>query len=603
MTDTREARKELLRRRAAQRRVGTSPSPSGHLTPAEWAPQPDRVGTPAPSGLGIAERRLWRIHQLDPASVSHNITLLLDVEGTTTERLVAGIESVVANAEVLGSVIAVDDAGDPRREPVEVKGRWIEPGGLWALGTGPLGEGISAEQTAAALARTPFDLTREAPLRARVFGSTVVLSFHHLAVDDTSWPLLLGSILAGGWPVGSPGLDTGSRLAARTHSTTQGVRSATDEARSTAHGGRSATDEARSTAHGGRSATDEARSTAHGGRSATDEAHSTTQGVRSATDEARSTTQGVRSATDEAHSTTHGGRSATDEARSTTEGAHAATAARVDLAVEHARATWAADDVRFPLSGELPATSPEQSWLAPLDEAPGRQLRHDLDQADLAAFSAFAPTVGGTPNAALIALAALAVTTLTGAYDHVLLVPADNRQPSQTPDRVGYCGNIVPIRFTFDETGTVGEAMRAGLAAIYASMEYTDVDFGPVLTALRQSGGRFPVVEMMASVRNAPMHGIPVPDGVRVDYRSISTGIAPYPMTLAIELADDEPGPLATAPGARAHLEVDYQLGTGEVIADRAVEVVAALLHRIPTAVDEPLTALVESVATPTGAR
>ncbi|QKT05901.1 peptide synthetase [Gordonia sp. X0973] len=497
MTDTLEARRELLRRRRA-RRLGTSDT-------SQSLP----VGTPeASSGqsLGAAERRMWRIHQLDPESVSHNITLLLRGDGRSAQQLIVGIESTIAGAAVLSSTIAVVD-DEPRREPATTTGRWIEPGGLWALGGGTVGEGIGAQATASALARTPFDLTREAPVRARVFGSDdgpveVVLSFHHLAVDDTSWPLLLGSMLRGG-------LDADSRLA-RSRYVDSASASPTLDHRPT-------------------------RST-----------------------DAEPVDYRLTRSTD------------------------AEPVDRLPLAVEHARETWAAPGIRFPLSDELPSTTPEQSWLVPLDEAPGQQLRRDLDPGDLAAFAAYAPTIGGTANAALIALTALTVSALTGAYDHVLLVPADNRRPEQAPDLVGYCGNIIPIRFTFDPDGTVDDAMRAGLASIYAAMTYADVDFGSVLTALRRSGGRFPVVEIMGSVRNAPMRGIPVPDGVTVDYRSVSCGIAPYPMTLAIELADD----------GSAHLEVDCQLGTGEVIAERAVAAVTDLLHQIPPAAHEPLAAL-----------
>ncbi|GAA3036627.1 hypothetical protein GCM10010528_16640 [Gordonia defluvii] len=495
MTDTRAARKELLRRRRDQHR-----SPSGHPTAAEWAAESRRVGTQLPpSGqLGVPERRMWRIHQLDPDSVSHNITLALTVAGTSAERLIAGIESVVARAEVLGSVIIVDDE-TPRRAGVEIGGRWAEPGRVWVLGGEPLGAGCSPAQTASALARTPFDLTREAPVRARVFPAdadhqvAVVLSFHHLAVDDTSWPLLLGSILTGEWRVDMAGGDS----PVRRHSTGEQDRATSDD---------------------------------------------------------------VRTA----------------------------------LAVEHARATWAAGGVRFPFSGELPATTAEQSWLAPLHEAPGRQLRRDLDSVDLAAFTSFASIVGGTGNAALVVLIALTVTAVTGAADHVLLVPADNRQPGQRPDRVGYCGNIIPIRFTFDPAATVGQTMRAGLAATYAAMSYADVDFGSILTALRNSGGRFPVVEVLGSVRSAPTRGIPVADGMSVEYRSVSAGIVPYPLMLAVELAG----------ATRAHLEVDYQTATGEVLAEHAAAIVATLLRRIPAAPDDPLAiVLAQAKATAAGAQ
>ena len=166
-----------------------------------------------------------------------------------------------------------------------VTGRWLATGDDWALGTGA-DRGSDPQEIASTLARTPFDLSAEPPVRARILGSTAVLSFHHLALDDTSWPLLLGSIFASEWtpdPSASSGTADGD----------------------------------------------------------------------------------------------------------------------LQRALAHARRTWAAEDVRFPISGELPSTTPEESWLAPLDEAEGSQLRVDLDPADLAAFTAFAPNVGGTGNAAL----------------------------------------------------------------------------------------------------------------------------------------------------------------------------------------------------------
>ncbi|MFT3716338.1 MAG: peptide synthetase [Gordonia sp. (in: high G+C Gram-positive bacteria)] len=456
MTDTLDARRELLRRRLA-RQAGSAPT---------TAPAPS-----ADDGLGVAERRMWRIHALDPGSVSHNITLVLDCDGVPASRLVAGVEAVVANAEALGSTIAVDEQGTPRRIPTTVAGRWIEPGRRWSLGSGP--DGDDPDAVAAALARTPFDLTREAPIRARVIGDTAVLSFHHLAVDDTSWPLLLGSVLAGRW--------TGAVAAGA---------------------------------------------------------------------------------------------------------AEGPAAGSLAAAVDHARATWAADDMRFPLSGERPATTPEDSWLAPLDEAPGTHLRRALDTADLAAFTAVAPEAGGTGNAALIVLIALTVTAATGAADHVLLVPADNRRADQTPDRVGYCGNIVPIRFSFDPACTVGDALRTGCAAVYRALAHSAVDFGPVLTELRTAGGRFPVVEVLASVRNAPMRGVPVPAGGAVAYRSVCSGIAPYPLSLAIEIGDRDD----------AHLEVDVQPVPGPAFAARAADTLCDLLRAVPGSADLPLHRLLAGI-------
>lgn len=497
MTEARAARKELLRRR---RQLAAGPA-FGTVEQSGATPDSSNVEI---AGLGVAERRMWRIHRLDPESVSHNITLLLECRGVTAEHLVAGVEAAVSGAEVLGSVIFDDDdnTGTPRRLPREASGRWYIPGRCWGLGTSGIdvGSGTTIDTCAevgAELARTPFDLASEIPVRAWVDGSTLVLSVHHLAVDDTSWPLLLGAILAGQWPGPAPDTPRGS-------STPSHRRPASGSVATTAAVG--------------------------------------------------------------------------------------ASPERLERAVSHARGTWAQEGIRFPLSGQLPDTTPEDSWLAPIDEAPGAQLRRDLDPADLEAFAAFASTVGGTANAALVALCAVSAATLTGASDLVILVPADNRRPGQSPEKVGYCGNIVPIRFTFDPASTTRQAMRDAVSAIYAAMEFTDVDFGPILTALRNSGGRFPVVEIMASVRPAPMRHITPPPGVDVDYRSISTGIAPYPLTLAIELA---------GPG-RAHLEVDYQHGTGDLVAERAAGIVADLLHRIPTDADEPLSSLIDALSHPT---
>ena len=180
-------------------------------------------------------------------------------------------------------------------------------------------------------------------------------------------------------------------------------------------------------------------------------------------------------------------------------------------------------------------------------------------------------------------LTAITVTAITGSTDHVLLVPADNRRAGATPDVVGYCGNIVPIRFTFSPDGTVADALRAGISAVYQAMEHAPIDYGQILTGLRQSGGRFPVAEILGSVRNAPLRGVPVPDGSAVDCRSVSCGIAPYPMTLAIELSDTD----------RGHLEVDYQTATGEALAAAAAATVPDLLKRIPLDPDAPLRGVV----------
>ncbi|WP_280435204.1 condensation domain-containing protein [Nocardia carnea] len=482
-----DARLEVLRRRLAVAGAGAGPAAS-----------PATAETVSTGGLAVAERRMWKIYQLDPDSISHNIGLILDFTGShTIGSVIAAFEVMVRNAAVLSSVIVTGAAGDPRREAIEHTGRWAEPGAVWEWGTLPphaaltaTGTPIGREQiraAAEALAQAPFDLTREPPLRARIFADadgavTVALVVHHLAVDDTSWPLLLGTLVSGSWPAVT-------------------------------------------------------------GRPA-------------------------RPAT-------------------------VASPDEIDRALRHAQDTWAAADVRYPLSGELPGDSAEQSWLAPLVDAAGIRLGTPIEPAGIEALDGVAREAGATLNALLIGVCAVSVYALTGAADHVLLVPADNRDPDDGPDRVGYSGNIVPMRFRFDPAASVRDSLRAAVSVVYRAMEFATVDYGTVLTALRTAGGRFPVAEIMASVRNAPLRGIPVPDRGPVNYESVFHGVGNYPLTLAFERGADE----------RVHLEVDYQPdAVGPDLARSAGVVVSAIVAAIPHALDRPLNELVRTVRETTAA-
>ncbi|WP_067660799.1 hypothetical protein [Nocardia harenae] len=461
MTVLTDTRLELVRRRLAAAGLA-----GGHRFAAPALPRLDT------GEFGIAERRMWKIYELDPDSLSHTIGLVLRFDGSyTVAGLVDAVELVVREAAVLGSVVAVD-AGVPRRVPGGTVGEWLEPGAEWAWNA----PAASADE----LVRIPFRLTEEPPLRVRVRadgdGVTVLFVVHHLAVDDTSWPLLLGTLVSGAWP------------------------------------------------------------------------------------DAAAVPPIQR------------------------------PAPQVERAVEHARQTWAADGIRFPLSGELPGVSAEESWLAPMDEGAGARLVEPVDPAAVTALDAVARELGGTANALLIAVTALGVHALTGAEEHVLLVPADNRQPGDRPDRVGYSGNIVPMRFAVDPAASVRATLRAAVAVVYRAMEFAGVDYGTVLTALRAAGGRFPVAEIMASVRTAPLRGIPVPEGARVTCDAVFTGIAPYPLTLAFELA----------PGGGVHLEVDHQLDAVDAaVARRAAALLTALVARVPAALDGTVAALVRELTEP----
>lgn len=470
-----EERLTLLRRRIAQ---------AGDISPARSADAPD---TAVPFGeFGIAERRMWRIYELDPDSVSHNIGLVLGFGGSRTlSSVVASAELLVERFRVLSSVVETDDAGTPSRRAVSSSGSWDASGTVWTWGLSEtaasgIGTGVDADPAATALTRTPFDLRSEVPLRLRVSGSdgdvTMILVVHHLAVDDTSWPLLLGTLVSGSWP---------GDITAETRPETTDPTAAADA---------------------------------------------------------------------------------------------------TDNAVRHALATWAAEDVRYPLTGELPTESAADSWLSPMDDRDGIKVAAPVAADSLTAFGRVAQIVGATPNALLIGVCSLAAFALTGAADHVLVVPADNRRRAQSPQDVGYCGNIIPMRFRIDPDDTVEQALRDAGSVIYRAMEHSGTDFGPILTALRQQGGRFPVIEIMASVRPAPLRGIPQPADAPVTCHSVFNGIANYPLSIAFEADDDS-----------THVEVDHQPGiVPDAVADRATAVLTALVDLIPTSLHHSVSALLE---------
>ena len=472
-----DARMELMRRRLAAAGASVERAPANVTA----------VDDISDGRLRIAERRMWKIYDLDRESISHNIGLVLHFGGTyTLDSVIASFELMVRNADVLGSVVAVDDAGIPRRVPVRRDGRWVEPGAIWEWGTssasedipvatGPIGR-AQVNAAASALAKAPFDLSAEPPLRARVHATesgeiSMVLVVHHLAVDDTSWSLLLGALISGSWPQAS------GEPVSRRPDTPPGPDV-------------------------------------------------------------------------------------------------------LDRALRHATATWAAPEVRFPLSGALPELTAAQSWLAPLSDNDGVRLENPIDPARITALHGVAGEVGATLNATLIAVCALSVYALTDAADHVLLVPAENRRAGEEQDRVGYSGNIVPMRFSLAPESSVREALRDAVSAVYRAMEFATVDYGTILTALRNAGGRFPVAEIMASVRNAPLSGIPVPANARVTCESVFNGVGNYPLTFAFEIGADD----------GVHLEIDYQPAAVDAeFARRASEMAADVVARLPRSLDERL--------------
>lgn len=459
MTALDDARLELMRRRLA------AAGAIGAAAPRATTATDDAV---AEGELGVAERRMWRIHELDPESCSHTIGLVIRVPRPLRD-VAASVQELVTATPVLASRITVGEDG-PRRTPHPVEGTW-RTDTVWAANADVVPDDVDVESAARVLTRTPFRLTEEPAVRAWVTadpeGTAVVLAIHHIAVDGTSWPALLAPLVGGGDDVSVVGAPE--------------------------------------------------------------------------------------------------------------------RVVDVDAALRHARSTWAADDIRHPITGELPDSSAEESWLAPLGETAIVHERSRVDPTSADALADMAREIGATPNALMIGICVLAAHTATGADDLVVAVPVENRRTRQDPRRVGYCGNIVPVRFTVVPAADVRENLRRLMSSVYDAMEHAAVDFGTLLTAIRSAGGRFPVIDVMASVRDAPLrHCI----DEAVGYESVSTGVGGYPLAYAVELGA----------GGSVHLEVDHQVGTPESVGDAATELAMQLIRELPDALDTPLADLVDMV-------
>ncbi|RJL32779.1 non-ribosomal peptide synthetase/MFS transporter [Bailinhaonella thermotolerans] len=172
-------------------------------------PAGDRVprrtgGGPVP--LTPVQRQMWLAGEVDPDSAAYNVPIVVRFEGgLDVEAMRLAITDLAERHEVLRSVVEVRDAEPyaavrPAAEiPVEV----VDAAGLAEPGpaTPPAYEDGSLEETAwagfvAGLARRPFRLAEECPMRAAVVTAgprehVVALVLHHIASDAWSRGVLL----------------------------------------------------------------------------------------------------------------------------------------------------------------------------------------------------------------------------------------------------------------------------------------------------------------------------------------------------------------------------------------------------------------------------
>ncbi|MFJ4410227.1 condensation domain-containing protein [Streptomyces sp. NPDC088910] len=154
-------------------------------------PRPPEAGPrrterrPDPLPLSPGQARLWHLNQLDPGPAYH-VPLLIPVDGPVDpDGLRAALSALVERHESLRTIFPVLD-GEPVQHvlapgdcPFALRTQRVEPDGI----------DVAVREAVA----EPFDLTRQAPLRAWLLrgrsdlaGSVLVLVVHHIACDGWS---------------------------------------------------------------------------------------------------------------------------------------------------------------------------------------------------------------------------------------------------------------------------------------------------------------------------------------------------------------------------------------------------------------------------------
>ena len=182
-----ERRRELLRRRLAERGVA-----------AAVAPAPDRTDARLPLSQG--QRRMWFVQTRDPQDTAFNICVAYRLSGALEhDRLRAAVHEVARRHEILRTTYGLGDDGEPYQLiHSELPPRW-QHHDLSQLPESA--RPLRAEVLARREFGRPFDLASDSPLRITMVRTgfqehVLVLVVHHICWDDDSWAVFFGELNA-----------------------------------------------------------------------------------------------------------------------------------------------------------------------------------------------------------------------------------------------------------------------------------------------------------------------------------------------------------------------------------------------------------------------
>ncbi|MFV0535707.1 MAG: non-ribosomal peptide synthetase [Cumulibacter sp.] len=173
------ARRALLERMLAERGIQAT------------AHEPE-VLVDASDVLSPAQERIWFHHQMDPNSIVHNLTAAVWIGDDVDEQaLRKAVDLLVDEHPILRTVYEDLDGRASQRADTALE--------IPLAVHEPHSESHALEQ-ARSLARVPFDLCDQAPIRFHLLRGDdrdlLVTVVHHIAADDASWGVLLPTLLS-----------------------------------------------------------------------------------------------------------------------------------------------------------------------------------------------------------------------------------------------------------------------------------------------------------------------------------------------------------------------------------------------------------------------
>jgi amino acid adenylation domain-containing protein len=165
---------------------------------AEPMPPIEPRASDAPERLSVSQERMWLIHELAPDNKAYNIPVALELSGQLDiDAMEQAIDVLHQRHESLRTTFLLDGP-----HPVQVVQPWnrqpLEIVDLSHLGEGALKEALFQ---ATAHAGKTFDLARDSMMRNVLFRlgdqhHLLVMTAHHIAVDDWAFGLLTGDLAA-----------------------------------------------------------------------------------------------------------------------------------------------------------------------------------------------------------------------------------------------------------------------------------------------------------------------------------------------------------------------------------------------------------------------